>query len=1855
MIAMTIAVAVAAVLMSSAIALADSTAPTVEAGPDATINEGDTFAGTGSFSDDAGPWTVTIDFGDGSSAEVYSTASTGTIPLSHTYADNDLYTVTVSVDDGDGPVTATSTVGVLDVLPVIDPIPDASINEGDTFTDTGSFTDPGDDEWIVSVDYGDGSAAATSTPTAAKTFDMSHDYDQDGTYSVIVTVIDDVETLGFGQASATSSTSFSVAVSNVAPTIAAGVDSSVDEGSPLNYSGTFTDPGNETWTVTIDFGDGVIPGSSTGTATVAPHISTSTPTHGYAFTHTYSDNGMYTVTVTVDDGTDTDSTTFDATVSNVAPAITSLSVVGGLEGSPMAFDMEFTDPGADSWDISIDPGDGSPATVASVTSTLPVFVPYMYADDGTYTVSVTITDDDGGSASSTVSAPVSNFDPVIDLNDDGAVDSSGNFARTGTVLDLGVNDGPWTVDVDYNNGGEVETLTTATGAFSLAHNYDANGLFTVSVTATDKDGGFSTTAFQVGVFQGLGPDPLLVRPVPSVVIWNNAADFSATEQDIWGPLTGPTGEAQWQLFYESWSKTGSVGKIYWNVVFGWDFGAQLSAGTSGHVGMYGKVSGLEGEVDVEYPVELDIDVPGVNSFLPGERLGLPSGWSLLTGASINAGESTSDDLSLHAQLRAAANIGATLCVFDCWSPTILNFDTGSLDFPIMSVDAADVLWLPAGLLGIGLDDLNPLSVQPGIHTVDAATGEITASGTKKFSTVTFDLDTIATRLGLVPPLGAEMTVPNHFSAGANLFDVKAIVDFFASQNLTFRGTPIIQLDLDPPVAGITGNFLSVAPDYSRVVYEAGSSVDVIFPSAQETPTTVTPTVWLENEFTNDTQVRTDSRLEMKALDFWFNLERFTIIPGTPALIWYNMCVDWNWLPPWQCYERRDVTIIPAIPALKSPAVNLSLGPVWGPKTFAKLSKQDQLASGSFSLDGFQAITLDSFLLDPEVPPEADAGGPYTVDEGSTVALDATASHDADGDPLTYDWGFDEDGVFDDATGPTPVFNLTADDAVISVAVRVYDGLNEDTATADLTVLNVAPDFDPQADETVNEGVTVSRLVTFGDPGADTWDVAVDWGDGTAPDTALGLTTREMPVSHVYADNGAYTVSLAVLDDDGGSGTGSFTVTVLNVAPTVNAGADQTVDEGDLVSLDPATFNDLGTLDTHTATVNWGDGAAADAGVVTETPFGPPGSTAGADGTVGSSHVYADNGTYTVTVCDEDDDLAETCDTLTVTVLNVVPTLDAGADQTVDEGDLVSLDPATFNDMGTLDTHTATVNWGDATATEAGVVTESPFGPPGSTAGADGTVGSTHVYADNGAYTATVCVTDDELAETCDALTVTVDNVATTIAGADQTVDEGDLVSLDPATFNDRGTLDTHTATVNWGDGTATEAGAVTEAPFGPPGSTAGADGTVDGSHVYADNGTYAVTVCVEDDDGAEACGALTMTVDNVAPTVDAGVDTEVIALDLLSLDPATFNDLGTLDTHTANIDWSDGIATEAGVVTEAPFGPPGLTMGADGTVDGSHVYAEPGDYTVTVTVTDDDVGVGTDSLTVKVLGPIDLKTRTVEGLSEYSDESKRIEKAIKEINNSLDPELWDGTIRVDSKDGHKVFSRERHAVKELMHLLKGIPDDAKCDGIERIELRYTGAGPVDIDVFLKKELLASFTGVSNDELIEILATLETGGKLHSEIRLVVDGVEVEKIHTSCSKPIEIGDVHGEFTIEDLDKTWGESKGKGKDSLVSDEALAQAETAIPVLVIADRLLAQTLLNDLAGLTAIDPDNQEKVDQELQKALDELAKGDADRDAGKPDKAIQHYRKAWEHAGHAAKEAAKPAKPPKPEKPPKPGKK
>jgi hypothetical protein len=182
---------------------------------------------------------------------------------------------------------------------------------------------------------------------------------------------------------------------------------------------------------------------------------------------------------------------------------------------------------------------------------------------------------------------------------------------------------------------------------------------------------------------------------------------------------------------------------------------------------------------------------------------------------------------------------------------------------------------------------------------------------------------------------------------------------------------------------------------------------------------------------------------------------------------------------------------------------------------------------------------------------------------------------------------------------------------------------------------------------------------------------------------------------------------------------------------------------------------------------------------------------------------------------------------------------------------------------------------------------------------------------------------------------------------------------------------------------------------------------------------------------------------------------------------------------------------------------------------------------------------------VTASGPRDLKETVIENLTPFAGESRRIKKAIREVGRSLDTRLWEGDLHLDTKQGHKVFDRERAAVRELMRVLRENYDD---DDRHR-----------------------------RDE-------------------------------------------------------------------VSAEALAASEAAIDALVAADRLLAQTALDDAMAAEVLDPKRQKQVDKELARALQDMNRGDSEQADNDSDDAIKKYKSAWRHAQKAIKEAARePRKP------------
>ncbi|MCV0431212.1 PKD domain-containing protein [Nitrosopumilus sp.] len=1494
--------------------------PIVDAGPGAIIDEGDTFSHVGSFTlpDAENNWTATVDYGSGVGEEPLSlNFGAGTFSLDHLYNMHAPFQLTVEITNGTHTGTDVITIDVQNVSPVIDnPIPDVTLDEGDTFFYSGTFTDPGFDAFTGTVTYGNFGIGNLTLAMGASTFDLERTFVTDGIFDSIVVISDDAE-------NSNSTATFTITVNNVSPTLSLGSGGTINQGDTFLSSGSFIDPGEDPWIITADFGDGT-----------APVDVSFSDTKTFDLSHTFKKSGIFTVTVSVDDGTDIVTDTLSVTVNNVAPIVDAGPDDIIDEGEEFTSMGSFSDPGDESLTITIDYGDGESEIIPeSIDGNFDIN--HVYDNDGSFTVEVTV-DDGTTTVIDSAIVTVNNVLPEITL-DSKSVDENRLFTGSGSFVDPG--DDMWTATIDYGDGSSSEPLLLSGMTFSLSNTYSTNGVYDASITISDDDGSTVST-FMIGVFVSDTTLPSdLNSPMFTSQISTDSATFSTSNQDIWGPVTGGSGTSSWNLFNpQRWNE--SDGDSSYVTLAGKRLGGGISAGTSGHLELIGSASDLSGKIGVNYPGSIKVTHPDADSFLAGQSVPVSSDWTLASSAKILAGK-TMGDLRMDFDIGLAEFVDTDVCLLvgcvDLFVIPDIDIDTGKTK--LFSISDAGDLDMPSALTGfVGLTgNFNPISVQPATTSVNPSTGRIIAEHTNKFSDINIDLDKVATRLGVAPPLGIDKEISS-VKLVANLFDVDADIDFKAHQKLTFDSDVLIKLDFSRPVTGVVGSILDLTTSgdkVSSVTYRQGEEIKIIFPIGETDPITVTPTALLDSSKTKlhqFTEVITESDVNMFSLDAGIALPSFTVVPAIPI---YNPVPHFS---NWQCHERvLGVCVwagythgphwhkIGETPAVKFNGVDVGVGPVWNSGPQGQEIKKDILANKAFALGGFNTVALSPFELNPEVPPTAEAGGPYEVLEGSVVQLLGTGE-DLDGDPITFAWDFDGDMTYE-TSGAIVDYPLGIDGPdTLSAELQVCDDLNCDEDFATITVINVAPTLEAGDDETIDEGSLFTRTINFEDPGADTWDIEIDYGNGFT-ESLSALTERTFDLNHTYADNGDYTISIMVTDDDAGTDSDSFVVTVNNVNPTTEAGDPDSVDEGTLYSY-VATFTDPGF----------------------------------------------------------------DCDT-----------------------------------CGTLEDFTATVDWGDNTGVESLAVDETPGSP-----------------------------------------------------------------------------------------------GVLTQ-------------GTASGSHTFADNGIYTVTVTVTDDDTGVGIDIFDITVNNVNPTVEAGIDQEAVIHDLVSLDPSTFTDPGfdcalcnTLEDFTSIVNWGEG-SDEPLIVDETPGSPGVLTQG---TASGDHIYRLPGDYTVTVTVDDDDAGTHSDSLITTVLGAQDLKNRAISFLSPYNSE-KDVKKAIESINDSLDSKFWLSDVYLDEKYGKKVFDEEKKAVKDLQKILK--------DGA-------------------KKGIDPTFAEITQD-------------------------------------------------------------------------------SIDLLVNADRVLTITIMLDATSTPADDPKKQDKVDKENEKSAEEFAKADEYRDEGDYDKAIDHYKKAWEHSLAALKHANK----------------
>jgi len=217
-----------------------------------------------------------------------------------------------------------------------------------------------------------------------------------------------------------------------------------------------------------------------------------------------------------------------------------------------------------------------------------------------------------------------------------------------------------------------------------------------------------------------------------------------------------------------------------------------------------------------------------------------------------------------------------------------------------------------------------------------------------------------------------------------------------------------------------------------------------------------------------------------------------------------------------------------------------------------------------------------FTEDNLDPNAAITHAPTIPNVGDTVDLDASGSDDGDfgGDSIvSYEWDLDDDGAFDDATGPTATTTYSSGGSK-TVKVRVTDEFDQTDVAATTFTVNEFPtaSFTHSPTEP-NEG----ESTTFDASGSSDPDGSIvsyewDWDyDGST--FTVDESTTSSTTNHTFSTFGDKTVALRVTDDNGATDTTSQTFHV-NGFPT----ASFTVSPDPVVRNEAATFDATGSSD-----------------------------------------------------------------------------------------------------------------------------------------------------------------------------------------------------------------------------------------------------------------------------------------------------------------------------------------------------------------------------------------------------------------------------------------------------------------------------------------------------------------------------------------------------------------------------------------------------------------------------------------------------------------------------------------------------
>ncbi len=381
------------------------------------------------------------DFGDGN-----STGSTLQNPI-HRYWFSGTYNVTLNATNtaGTGTLTKTSYIIIAGPTPPVANFTGTPLNGSAPLAV--AFSDLSTNATSWSWNFGDGNPANSTVRNPI------HTYSADGLYNVTLTATN------AGGSNSTTRVNY-INVTTQAP-IANFTGTPTSGAAPLAVSFTDTSqniPASWLW----NFGDG----NSTNSTVKNP-------------IHTYTADGLYSVTLTATNAGGSNTTT-QTNYINVTTPVPIANFTGTPTIGPAPLTVTFTDQSLNipaSWLWDFGDGDTTNSTVQNPIHT--------YSANGTYNVTLTATN--AGGSNSTTMLNYINVLAMVPLANFTGTPTSGVAPVTVNFTDLSTN-GPTSWLWDFGDG----NLTNST-LQNPAHSYQAAGIYTVTLNATNAGGSNSTT------------------------------------------------------------------------------------------------------------------------------------------------------------------------------------------------------------------------------------------------------------------------------------------------------------------------------------------------------------------------------------------------------------------------------------------------------------------------------------------------------------------------------------------------------------------------------------------------------------------------------------------------------------------------------------------------------------------------------------------------------------------------------------------------------------------------------------------------------------------------------------------------------------------------------------------------------------------------------------------------------------------------------------------------------------------------------------------------------------------------------------------------------------------------------------------------------------------------------------------------------------------------------------------------------------------------------------------------------------------------------------------------------------------